>query len=301
MQADLMDLMKFSRYNKGYKYILNIIDIYSRFVWSFPLKTKKPDEIAPHIESVIKQIPKNHYKSIRYDQGNEFKGKVLDVMKKYDVKKFVNDPHAPNAKNSMSVVERFNYTLLQKIKKYMTKNDSVVYIDVLDGILLNYNNTVHSSIRHTPADVFSGKEYPMVQGLDLKKTDKRKFKIGDSVRAIKVRKTFDKRGFVPTFSMTVYKITDIKNNKYELSNGKSYYEEELIGAKEGEDLSEIKKKYKEAQQEEKIRQTKIREFDTEDLDKFIVEGKRIRRRIVISRNLQASWEIRQQSAKLVNC
>ena len=77
MQADLMDLMKFSRYNKGYKYILNIIDIYSRFVWSFPLKTKKPDEIVPHIESVIKQIPKNHYKSIRYDQGNEFKGKVL--------------------------------------------------------------------------------------------------------------------------------------------------------------------------------------------------------------------------------
>ena len=77
----------------------------------------------------------------------------------------------------LSVVERFNYTLLQKIKKYMTKNDSVVYIDVLDDILLNYNNTVHSSIRHTPADVFSGKEYPMVQGLDLKKTDKRKFKI----------------------------------------------------------------------------------------------------------------------------
>ena len=98
------------------------------------------------------------------------------------------------------------------------------------------------------------------------------------MRAIKVRKTFDKRGFVPTFSMTVYKITDIKNNKYELSNGKSYFEEELIGAKEGEDLSEIKKKYKEAQQEEKIRQTKIQEFDTEDLDKFIVEGKRIRKK-----------------------
>ena len=109
----------------------------------------------------------------------------------------------------------------------------------------------------------------MVQGLDMKKTDERKFKIGDSVRAIKVRKTFDKRGFVPTFSMTVYKITDIKNNKYELSNRKSYYEEKLIGAKEGEDLSEIKRKHKEAQQEEKIRRIKKREFDTEDLDKFI--------------------------------
>ena len=41
MRADLMDLMKFSRYNKGYKYFLNILDISSRFVWSFPFKTKK--------------------------------------------------------------------------------------------------------------------------------------------------------------------------------------------------------------------------------------------------------------------
>ena len=84
----------------------------------------------------------------------------------------------------MAVVERFNYT-----KKYMTKNDTVRYVDVLDDIISNYNNTVHSSIKHTPAEVFSEKEYPMQQGLDLKKTDKRKFKIGDSVRAIKVRKT----------------------------------------------------------------------------------------------------------------
>ena len=199
----------------------NRIRSHFRFVWSFPLKTKKPDEIAPHIESVIKQIPNDHFRSIRYDQGSEFKGKVLDVMRKYDVKKFLNDPDAPNAKNSMAVVERFNYTLLQKIKKYMTKNDTVRYVDVLDDIISNYNNTVHSSIRHTPAKVFSGKEYPMQQGLNLKKTDKRKFNIGDSVRAIKVRKTFDKRGFVPTFTMTVYKITDIKNNKYVLNNGKS--------------------------------------------------------------------------------
>ena len=81
--------------------------------------------------------------------------------------------------------------------------------------------------------------------------------------------------------MTVYKITDIKNNKYVLSNGKSYYEEELIGAKEGEDLSEIKRKHKEAQQEEKLKQIKQREFDVKDLDKLdklIVEGKRVRKK-----------------------
>ena len=61
-----------------------------------------------------------------------------------------------------------------------------------------------------------------------------------------VRKTLDQCGFVPACS--VYKIAAIliKNNKYELSKGKSYYEEELIEAKEGEDLCEFKRKHKEA-------------------------------------------------------
>ena len=278
MQADLMDLSKFSKYNNGFRYILNIIDIYSCFVWSFPLKTKKPDEIAPIIENVIKQIPKHNFKSICYDQGNEFKGKVLSVMKKYNVKKFLNDPEAPNAKNSMALIEQFNYTLLQKIKKFMTKTDSVRYINVLNDIISNYNNTVHSSIKQQPVNVFHAIKYPMKQGLNLDKGDKRKFNVDDSVRAIKVRKTFDKQGFVPTYTLTVYKIKDIKNNKYVLSNGKSYYEEELIDAKEGENFTTIKKKHEKIQQDEKLNKIIRQEFNTTDIDKLIVQGKRTRKK-----------------------
>ena len=43
-QADLMDLQRFARWKKGFKYLLNIIDIYSRYAWSFLIKTKKPSE-----------------------------------------------------------------------------------------------------------------------------------------------------------------------------------------------------------------------------------------------------------------
>ena len=227
---------------------------------------------------MLKQIPKHNFKSIRYDQGNEFKGKVLSVMKKYNVKKFLNDPEAPNAKNSMALIERFNYTLLQKIKKFMTKTDSVRYIDVLNDIISNYNNTVHSSIKQQPVNVFHGIKYPMKQGLNLDKGDKKKFNVDDSVRAIKVRKTFDKQGFVPTYTLTVYKIKDIKNNKYVLSNGKSYYEEELIHAKEGENFTTIKKKHEKIQQDEKLNKIIRQEFNTTDIDKFIVQGKRTRKK-----------------------
>ena len=63
-----------------------------------------------------------------------------------------------------------------------------------------------------------------------------------------------------------------------MDNDKAYYPEQLIPAKKGEDMSEIKRKHQVVQQEEKIRKIKIQEFDREDLDKNIVEGKRVRKK-----------------------
>ena len=40
--CDLVDMTKYSRINKGYKYIFTNIDIFSKYAFAFPLKTKKP-------------------------------------------------------------------------------------------------------------------------------------------------------------------------------------------------------------------------------------------------------------------
>lgn len=277
MQGDLMILKKYAQYNKGYGYLFNVIDIYSRKAWSFPLKQKSPNEVAPCIEKVFKNIPKDHWRSLAFDKGSEFMGEVKTVMDKLGIKRYVVDPDAPNAKNKMAMIERFNYTVWMRIKKYMTKNDTVKYIDVLDDIIYNYNHTVHSGIGHKPEDVFKGKEWPMEQGIGFGGEKRKKFKVGDFVRAVKKRKTFDKRGFVPTFSLTVHRVESIKNNKYLLSNGKTYYEEELVKAKEGEDLKEVKKRHKRIQREEKIDRENLQEFGTKDINQFIRKGKRERR------------------------
>ena len=39
--CDLVDMVKYSRMNKGYKYIFTNIDIFSKYAWSFPVKSKK--------------------------------------------------------------------------------------------------------------------------------------------------------------------------------------------------------------------------------------------------------------------
>jgi hypothetical protein len=277
MQGDLMDLKKYSQFNKGYRYLFNVIDIYSRYGWSFPIKNKTPNEIAPLIEKIFKQIPKDHYKAIAFDKGNEFMGQVNTVIEKYNIKKYVIDPHAPNAKNKMAMIERFNYTILSKIKKYMTKYDSVKYVDVLDDIVYNYNHSEHSMINEKPYLVFNGKEWPKEKGLNIDTTKLNKFKVGDYVRALKKRKVFDKKGFKEIFSHTVHQITSIHNNKYTLDNGKTYYAEELVRAKEGENLKEIKKKHKEVNKKEKKRLDNLKEHGVQDIQQFIREGKRVKK------------------------
>ena len=78
--------------------------------------------------------------------------------------------------------------------------------------------------------------------------------------------------------MNVHQIVGKEGRQYKLDNDKACYPEQLIPAKKGEDMSEIKRKYQTVQQEEKINKIKLKEFETKDLDKFIVEGKRVRKK-----------------------
>jgi hypothetical protein len=221
MQGDLMDLTKFSQWNKGYKFLFNVIDIYSRKAWMFPIKKKIPEEIAPYIPVIFNSIPKNHYKAISFDKGSEFLGGMDEMLEKNNIKKYIVDPESLNAKNKQALIERFNYSVWLKLKKYMGEKGTVKYIDVLDDLLYNYNHSKHSTIKKKPQDVFDGKEYPHDVGLNItSKKGNTQFAVGDFVRHKLKRKTFDKRGFTPTFSLTVYKIESISIINITLVMGK---------------------------------------------------------------------------------
>ena len=85
------------------------------------------------------------------------------------------------------VAERFIRTLKNKIYKYMTTISENVYIDKLDDIINEYNNTYHRTIKVKPVDV-KDNTY-----IDFKKevNDKDpKFKVGDNIRISKYKKIF---------------------------------------------------------------------------------------------------------------
>ena len=105
------------------------------------------------------------------------------------------------------IAERFIRTLKTKIYKYMTSVSKSVYINKLDDIVSEYNNTYHWTIKMKPVDV---KDYTYI---DFKKevNDKdTKFKVGDHVRISKYHNIFAK-GYTPNWSEEVFIVSKIKN------------------------------------------------------------------------------------------
>ena len=76
--ADLIDMKEFSKDNKNYNYLLNVIDIFSKYAWSIPLKTKTASEVTKAFESIL---TKSQHKKLWIDQGSEFYNNIFDEPK----------------------------------------------------------------------------------------------------------------------------------------------------------------------------------------------------------------------------
>ena len=154
-----------------------------------------------------------------FGNGNEFKGDVKKLLNEKGAEIHLNDPKSLNSKNTMGLIERFNKTVLNKMRKYMTVNDTVKYYDAIPDIIENYNKTVHSATKKTPYSILKGKQVPLIElyDSDIVRDD---YKIGDYVRFQKKNKTFDKKGFIPTYSLNVHQIVGKKGRDKTLMDQK---------------------------------------------------------------------------------
>ena len=89
----------FSNDNNGIKYLLTVIDIFSKFVWIVPLKRKNGQKVANVFSSILKQ---RRPSKTWVDRGREFYNK--------DVQKLVELYSTENEEKSC-VLERFNRTI----------------------------------------------------------------------------------------------------------------------------------------------------------------------------------------------
>ena len=156
--ADLADMQLLSKYKKGIRFLLCVIDIFSKYAWVVPLKGKKGISIVKAFQSILKQSTRRakgtsaqHVKpnKIWVDKGSEFYNAYF--------KKWLRDNdivmYSTHNEGKSVVAERFIRTLKSKIYKYMTSISKNVYIDKLDDIVDEYNNTYHNTIKMKPIDV----------------------------------------------------------------------------------------------------------------------------------------------------
>ena len=204
--ADLLDLSDIKANNDGYRYVLNVIDYYSRFLWSKKLKNKTPKEITEFMEPIIK---KYNVKHVNVDGGSEFNG----VKKLSGFKLYIHDNKFD--KNKMSIVERVNKTIRILIYKYIDSTGNEKWIDHLSNINKNYNTRIHSTTKHSPIDILLKDEKNEQEIKELPK-----YKVNQYVRVYKQLGRFEKKS-KHKFSKNVFKITKVLPHSYQVQNIKN--------------------------------------------------------------------------------
>ena len=146
---DLADMQSLSKYNKGIKYWLCAIDLFSKYAWVIPVKDKKGTSIVNAFQKIITKGRKPN--KIWVDQGSEFYNQSFkDFLKINNI-----EMYSTYNEGKSVVAERFIRTLKNKIFKHVTAISKNVYFDVLDDIVNKYNNTVHRTTKMKPIDVIS--------------------------------------------------------------------------------------------------------------------------------------------------
>jgi hypothetical protein len=209
-QADLLDLQKFHTFNKGYKYILVVIDAFSKYAWCVPSKSKTKTEIKNAFEKIIKsykRIPDN----LQTDFGTEF---YNNEFERFLISKNINHYSTYSVKKA-SIVERLIKTLKGKLFRYFSFIGNYKWVGKpLDDIVQSYNQTVHRTTKFKPDAVNSENEKEVMENIiksqNYLQKKSNKFNVGDRVRISKYKSVF-RKGYTPNWSTELFTIKKVNN------------------------------------------------------------------------------------------
>ena len=237
--ADLLIMKQYAKENRWYKYVLNVIDTFSKFVWSEPLKKKDGSDVTLAFEKIIKRAINDGHttpKLLHTDKGTEFKNKPFNaLLKKYNIKMY----HTESEEKS-AIIERYHRTLNEKLKVKFQVRNSHKWYDILQDVTDEYNkHDYHHTIKMRPVDVNKNNESDLLQmynELDSKIPRKKaKFDIGDRVR-ITVKKVVFGNKYKQNWTTEIFTIAQVLNTRpvtYKIAdqNGEEiaggFYEKEL--------------------------------------------------------------------------
>ena len=236
-QADLIEVKPHSKVNKGFKYILTIINCFTKVADALPLKDKTGKSVTDAMEIAIKR-DKNQIKHLQTDDGKEYFNKdFTQLMDKYKI-----NHYSTKSEKKAAIIERFNRTLKGAMYKFFSKRGSYVWFDILPDLINNYNNKYHRTIGMKPNEVNEKNAQTVLQRIKkntmpkVEKMQPRKYNVNDKVRISKYKGVFTKK-YLPNWTnevFTIYKVQPtipetyiLKDNKGNLLQG-AFYGHELL-------------------------------------------------------------------------
>ena len=225
---DILDLKDYGpENNRGYRYVLVVIDNFSKYGWTIPLKNKNAQTIKDSFENIL-ITSKRKPNLIESDRGKEFYNNIFqDFLNKNNIKLY-----SRNSSYGAVFAERFNRTIRDLLKKIVFELGDAKWIDILPTITKQYNNRIHSSTKLSPiqASLKKNEGYVYKNLLDKRMKIKPKFQLNDLVRTADLKKTFSK-GDTTNWSYKLYKITEIVKDTvpaYKIDDLKERYNEALL-------------------------------------------------------------------------
>ena len=213
-------MQSLSKKNKGIKYLLCAIDLFSKYAFVVPLKDKKGISVTNGFNKIIKQSGRKPNK-IWVDQGSEF---YNHVFKRWLSRNNI-IMYSTYNKGKSVVAERFIKTLKNKLYKHMTAAGKNVYYDALDDIVNEYNNAKHNTIKMKPKDVGNINKRVYIEHNEKSS----RFKLGDRVTISKFKNIFAK-GYTPNWSREIFIVNKINDTVPYTYNIKDLNDEEIIGS-----------------------------------------------------------------------
>ena len=207
-QLDLVDMQKLSKWNKGMKYLLTVIDVFSKAAWAEPIKNKGAKEMVSALERIKKRLHPRRPLRVQTDKGSEFDNAAVQAW----FKKEGWDHFSTEGDSKASVVERWHRTLKQRMYRYFTAQNTLKYLGALPQLINTYNTTYHRSIGMKPLEVKPSNELKVWKRL-YKTTRQRvkppKLRKGDKVRLNKKHRPF-KKEYLPGWTEEVFLVTKVR-------------------------------------------------------------------------------------------
>lgn len=239
-QLDIMYLPNYKKEAQGYKYLLCVLDVFSRKMFIRKLRKKDTETVVRKFDQILLDVNRSPEKIV-VDKGSEFKSELFQRYCEGIGIKLIftyNDTKAAHVERAQRSFQNILYRILEE---HQTRD----FLKYLKDTLNIYNNRVNRTTGYSPNFAYQPENHEKIS-INLEKhyntvnktRKKPRFKKGDHVRIREVKQAFS-RGYHPYFTEEIFKVEKVLTNlpipRYVLSNYSG--EEEIKGSFYGNELA----------------------------------------------------------------